>query len=58
VLRAAPYNLVLGNDVVVQLTAHNYYGDSPMSPTGQGAKILYAPDAPINLSDVPTITNA
>lgn len=57
-LRATPYNLVLGDDVVVQLNAHNYYGDSDMSLTGSGAKIVYPPDAPTQLSDVPSITNA
>jgi len=57
-LRAAPYNLVLGDDVFVQLTAHNFYGDSPMSNAGNGAKIVYPPDAPLSVSDNTAVTNA
>lgn len=56
-LRAAPYLLVLGDDVFVQLTAHNFYGDSPMSTPGNGAKIVYPPDAPLSVSDDTTVTN-
>ncbi len=39
------------------MTAHNYYGDSLMSSTGNGAIIVYVPDAPLNLADVLSITN-
>lgn len=48
----------MGDDVFVQLTAHNYYGDSPMSNAGNGAKIVYPPDAPLSVSDDKLVTNA
>ena len=41
-----------------ELTAHNFYGDSPVSNVGNGAKIVYPPDAPLSLSDNPLVTNA
>lgn len=57
-LRAAPYNLVLGDSVFVQITAHNFYGDSPVSDAGNGALIQYPPDAPLSVQDNPSITTA
>jgi hypothetical protein len=38
--------------------AYNMYGDSEPSPMGNGAKIVLVPDAPLDLRNEPTITNA
>lgn len=38
------------------MTAINIVGDSPISDPGSGLIILRAPDAPINLQNVPQIT--
>lgn len=40
------------------MIATNSYGDSSVSVAGNGAIILTVPDAPIDLVDVPAITNA
>lgn len=43
VLRAAPYSLVLGDDVVAKVQAHNQRGWSGYSATGQGATVQTEP---------------
>ena len=40
------------------MTAYNVYGASATSEVGSGANVVLVPDAPINLSDVPSITKA
>jgi len=39
------------------IVAGNIVGNSPNSPIGNGAVILTVPDAPINLANIPSITN-
>lgn len=57
-LTAEPYNLVLNEPVRVKIIAINYYGESDYSEIGEGAVIKLRPDAPINLENDPTITDA
>lgn len=42
---------------MVRVIATNYYGDSPYSPSGQGAVMIIVPDAPINLANNLGVTN-
>ena len=51
-----PYLLVKGSSVYAKVIATNYYGDSEFSVSGNGAVILLVPDAPVNLTNDPTIT--
>lgn len=48
-LRSEPFNLPWGAHVYAKLIAYNAYGDSALSPEGNGAVILTTPEAPINL---------
>ena len=57
-MTSAPFNLVLGDAIVVTVSATNYYGDSPTSETGSGANIVLVPDPPTNLINIPSITTA
>ena len=57
-LLIAPYNLEKGDSVQVRIVAINYYGESLSSPVGNGALIQTVSTEPINLSNVPSITNA
>jgi hypothetical protein len=58
-LTATPFNLVQGNHVDVKVISYNTYGDSvTASPLGNGATIVLVPDAPLNLANVPAVTNA
>lgn len=57
-LTAEPYNLVLGEEISAKVTAINYYGPSDQSVAGTGAVIQLVPDAPINLQNDPTVTDA
>lgn len=58
VLTAAPFNLVLGNSIDVQIIATNIFGSSSVSVIGSGANIVVLPSAPINFSNVVSITLA
>jgi hypothetical protein len=58
VLRAAPYDLVFGDSVDVQVAAINEYGSSGYSSVGYGALIQLVPDAPVDLADAVLITSA
>jgi len=50
---------VQGNHVDVKVISYNTYGDSvTASPLGNGATIVLVPDAPLNLANVPAVTNA
>jgi hypothetical protein len=53
-----PFSLPWGSSVYAKITATNAYGNSEESDSGNGAIILTEPDAPINLVDVPAVTNA
>lgn len=53
---AEPFNLVLGDDINLKVSAINDYGTSPLSEMGSGALIQLVPDAPINLENVMEIT--
>lgn len=59
VLYTVPYNLAQGIHVYVKVISYNVYGDSLLeSPLGNGAIVVFVPDPPLNLVDVPTVTNA
>lgn len=58
VLTASPFNLVLGDSIDVRIVATNIYGNSQVSVTGSGANIVVLPSAPINFSNVASITLA
>jgi hypothetical protein len=55
-LRAAPYNLLLGNSIYAQVAADNYYGLSTVSESGNGALLQLVPDAPILLTENVSVT--
>lgn len=57
-LYASPFSLTLGMSVQVQVIAYNSYGDSDPSDLGNGALIVFVPDAPTNLINDSTNTNA
>ena len=52
-----PYNLKWGSSIYAQIVATNIKGTSSVSESGNGAIILRVPDAPINLSNVVTLTD-
>ncbi len=58
VLTAAPFSLVLGQTISLQVTAININGNSPPSPVGGTALIDLVPDAPLNLANNPSVTLA
>jgi hypothetical protein len=45
-LTAAPYSLLKGYGII-KVIATNAYGDSPLSPAGNGGLIVFVPDAPV-----------
>jgi hypothetical protein len=47
---------VFGDDINVKVSANNLYGESPLSEVGGGATIQLVPDAPINMTNVLSIT--
>lgn len=55
---SAPYNLIWGSNITVRVTAVNIYGSSTVSVSGGGAIIVTVPDAPINIVNVVSVTNA
>lgn len=57
-LIASPYNLLKDESVNVKVIAYNFYGDSVMSEAGNGAQIQLVPDAPVNLANDASITDA
>lgn len=46
-LAAEPYNIQLGYSIYIKVVATNAYGDSQISPPGNGAIMVHEPDAPI-----------
>ena len=55
-LKAAPYNLVKDDSVNVKIVSVNFYGNSVESVIGSGAVIQLVPDAPVSLTNDPTVT--
>ena len=45
-----PFNLVYNDGICYQVTATNFFGDSPVSNTGCGALLLVVPNAPVSLT--------
>jgi hypothetical protein len=45
------YNLPWGSSVWAKVVAYNLYGNSVVSPAGNGAVILTLPDAPTTLAE-------
>ena len=57
-LIVAPYDLPLNESIFVKIIAINFYGDSFFSQPGNGGLIKLIPDAPINLNNDHTVTDA
>lgn len=57
-LTASPFDLQLGNSIYVKVVAYNYYGDSSASPAGNGGVLVLVPDAPISLTNDPSVTSS
>ena len=53
----SPFNLEWGDQVFAKIIASNWRGSSPESGVSNGVVILSVPDAPINLVNVPAITD-
>jgi len=51
VLKATPFSIDWGRSIFARITATNVYGNSVVSPAGNGAIILTVPDAPTNLAN-------
>jgi len=54
----APFNLAWGSNLIAKVIAINIKGASIESDAGSGGIILTEPDAPVNLVNLPLITNA
>lgn len=52
----APFNMVLGDHIYVKVTAINLYGASLESVPGDGAAIVFLPEAPLNLANNAALT--
>lgn len=52
----APFSLSWGDDVYAKIVATNIKGNSAVSDSATGSRILKVPDAPINLLDDPSVT--
>jgi hypothetical protein len=52
-----PFNLQWGEQVFAKIIASNWRGSSGESGVSNGVVILSVPDAPINLVNVPAITD-
>jgi hypothetical protein len=53
----APFNLMWGSSVYIKVVAFNIKGMSAESAVGNGALIWTVPDAPLNLRNVPYLTD-
>jgi hypothetical protein len=58
VLYAPPFNMVMGDHIYAKIVAFNDYGDSFESIPGDGAAVVFLPDAPYNLANNAAITDA
>jgi hypothetical protein len=47
----------MGTSIQIQVKAFNAYGESLVSDIGNGATMVFVPDAPINLLNDPFTTN-
>ena len=56
VLYVAPFNMVLGDHIYAKIIAINGFGDSLASTPGDGAAVVFLPDAPINLANNAPLT--
>ena len=54
----SPFNLILGDHIYAKIVAVNSYGQSLASIAGDGAAVVFKPDAPLNLANNPAVTNA
>jgi hypothetical protein len=50
--------LVKGQSVYAEIIATNFYGNSSASTAGNGGVIVLVSDAPLNLANNPSVTNA
>jgi hypothetical protein len=50
--------MVLGDHIYAIITAYNDYGDSFESVPGDGAAVVFLPDAPYNLANNAAVTSA
>jgi len=55
-LRNSPFSLTWGTQIWAKVSATNVIGTSAFSVAGTGAYLLTSPDAPVNVSNVPSIT--
>jgi hypothetical protein len=55
-LTAAPFSLLKGYGVYIKVIATNAYGDSSISPVGNGGLIVFVSNAPILLLNDPSVT--
>jgi hypothetical protein len=58
VFKEDPYNLFNGDHIYAKVTAINYYGESVASTVGDGASLLVVPDAPVELINDISVTDA
>ena len=49
-LALPPYNLVFNDGICYQVSATNFFGESPVSNTGCGALMLVVPNAPVKIT--------
>ena len=57
-LLAPPFNLPWGSSIYSYVIATNIVGSSAGSNVGDGAVILTAPDPPVTVYNIPSLTNA
>lgn len=53
-----PYNLVLNEEIRAIIVATNFYGDSFDSESGNQGLVKLIPDAPVDLTNDPVVTDA
>jgi hypothetical protein len=53
-----PYSLVLNEEIWAKIIAINVYGDSPFSEAGNDGLTKLIPDAPVNLANDASETDA
>lgn len=56
VFYTTPFNMVLGDHIYVKVTASNLYGASLESVPGDGAAVVFLPEAPLNLANNAAVT--
>jgi hypothetical protein len=58
VFLAEPFNMVIGDYIYGKVLAVNIYGESGYSAIGNGATARRTPDAPFNLENLDSVTDA